>query len=100
LIAAVVVFVLAAAAGLWTTIPIGYEEGALKNLQNRVEPKGWFDPEVLEAYRRDAQLNVDILSAARTANRKKAWGLTFAVGLDVLAIACVAVAVAFVLLRG
>lgn len=98
LVAAVVLFVFAAAAGLITNAPLGtYEEAGIKPLQKRVEPKDWFDTGVLEAYRKDAQINVDILEAARKANKKKAWLLTLAVALDVLAIACVAVAVALVL---
>jgi hypothetical protein len=98
LIAAVVCFVLAAAAGLWTTRPRGYSEAAVKRLQARVEAPLWFNRDVLEAYRKDAQLNVDILEDARKANAKKANTLQAAVVLDVLAIVCVAFAVAIVIL--
>ena len=97
LILALVGFVVAAGAALWAVAPREYEEAKVKSLQERVEPAAWVDPDVPEAFRRDAQLSVDILNSVRQGNECKAKWVFAAVVAEVIASASVAGAVGGVL---
>lgn len=99
LIAALILFVGASASSLWVLRPRSYEEADRERLQARVSPAEWSRTDVIEGYRRDAQLNVDIIAAARKTNASKASCLFAAVLLEVAAVACVAAAVALVVYR-
>jgi hypothetical protein len=96
LIAGLTFFVVASVVGLLTARPRAYEEAGIANLQKRVDVNEWYRRDPLEAYRLDTQINVDILAAARTANKDKASLLFRAIVLEVVGIFCVAVVVALV----
>jgi hypothetical protein len=92
LIAAVVLFSLAALLGLAANLPWWYREALISVLEERVKPEEWSNPDPIEAARYDAVLNVQILKAARKVNGWKAWAVL--TGLASEAVAAVAVAVA------
>jgi hypothetical protein len=97
LASALACFVAAAVAALLAVLPRKYEEAGVDRLKGRVSRDEWFQTDVVEAYRLDAKVGVDIIAASRTANYSKAKCLYTAVILDVLAVACVASAVGLVL---
>jgi hypothetical protein len=97
LAAALVCFVAAAAAALMAVQPRSYAEAKIEKLKERVSPEEWFRKDVLEAYRRDALLNVRIIEVSRQANGCKARWLTGAIILEVVAVGSVALVVGLVL---
>jgi hypothetical protein len=93
LIAGVLLFAFGALMGLLVNLPVPYREALVPRLANRVTPEQWFKPEPLEAARRDAKLNVDILNSARKYNGWKAIAVFAGIAAEALAGVAVAVAV-------
>jgi hypothetical protein len=92
LIAGVLLFSLAAVAGLAANFPGKYREAGLEHLEQRVDKEEWFKPDPIEAARRDARLNLDILKGARDVNSRKAKSIRWGIGFEVLGGAAVAIA--------
>jgi hypothetical protein len=100
LVLSLALFVLACGFAAITAIPaLTYLEAGQKPLDERVSSEGWYSTKVLEAYRRDAKIEVDIIKAARTANGAKAHWLRLAVWLEVAALASLAFAVGLAVAR-
>lgn len=97
LAAAVVLFFFAALGGLLANVPRRYEQAGMPALDRLVSPELWAGP-LAPAARRTAEVRVKILGRARKVNKLKARAVTSAFAAEVLAVACVAVAVADVLL--
>ena len=99
LILGVVLFGVAALAGLWANLPMNYQEASSQELSNRVKPQNWFNTQPIEAARLDAKLLVETIKLARTVNEGKAWAVLTGIVAEGLAAGAVAVAVLIELLE-
>src|SRR5712691_2173112 len=93
LVVGVLLFAIAALMGLGANLPLNYREAAVVRLENRVKPEEWSKEEPIEAARRDAKLNVDVLKSARGANVWKARAVFIGIAAEAMAGVAVAVAV-------
>ena len=87
-------FAVAALLGVISNAPMPYEEALIPPLRKRIDPVEWKAQDPIEAARRDARLNVDILESARKWNGIKASCIL--VGIAAEAGAGIAVAVAVI----
>ena len=85
--------------GLAANLPLIYAEARPPRLENRVTREEWFKPEPLEAARRDAKLNVDILKSARGLNTWKGLAVFAGIASEALVAGAVVVAVVSELTR-
>jgi hypothetical protein len=91
-----VFFVMAAILGLFANEPQSHPVIKDEELRNRVDLATLADPDRLKAAHLVAEEKVEWLIAARVNNGKKAWYLFFALTFEVVAVICVAGAVAIV----
>jgi hypothetical protein len=94
----VVLFAVAALLGLAANFPAGYPEADPERLKERIDPDEWVKPEPIEAARRDALLNVNIIKGARPVNAKKAKAVRWGIAAEAAATVGVALAVVFEIL--
>jgi len=92
LAAGVVLFTLAAAAGIWTNWPRDYGEAGAPDLLQRTDPKVWYASRE-KSGSRAAEIWAKILVKHREVNAGKATGLKWAMGLELAATAAVALGV-------
>ena len=95
LIAAVVTFLGAAGFAIATNYPLDYDEVKPSELRDAVKNR-WSDDERV-AERMTSFTRLKVLETARSRNDLKAELLLWATGLEVAGVACVAVAVIFIL---
>jgi hypothetical protein len=98
LAASVVLFAVAALLGLAAAFPGGYPEADPERLKERVESDEWVKTDPVEAARRDAVLNVNIIKGARLVNGKKAQAVRWGIAAEAAATVGVALAVVFEIL--
>jgi hypothetical protein len=96
LLIAVVLFLAASVLGLATNWALSYFEVTVPSMRTLVEPEGWSE-EATEAARQAAEARVDIIESFRSNNQMKGWMLRAAMGVEILAVATLAVSVAIVL---
>jgi hypothetical protein len=96
LLFAVVLFLVASVLGLITNWALGYTEVTTNGMRQLVEPEQWLEGSP-EAARQSAEARVDIIEGFRTNNQMKGWILRAAMGLQILAVAMLALSVAVVL---
>jgi hypothetical protein len=80
-----------------SNLPLFYAEALVSVLRDRIQPDEWKDPDPVEAARRDALLNLQILESARSLNGIKAWLIFIGILAESAAASAVAVAVYSVL---
>jgi hypothetical protein len=97
LVGGLIVFVLAAAAGLYVNTPLAYVEVRAEDLRVWLEPRLW-EAQSVGGEVRAAEARVEVLAAARALNDRKAIVLVGAIGAEVVAIALLAVTVGVIVL--
>jgi hypothetical protein len=99
LVLALVLFLLAAVAGIIANYPVRYELIALADLKRLVAPEAW-DGAPGPAERRVAEVGVDVLAVARRKNQLKGEALVAGMVAEVGAVTAVAASVAVMLIQG
>jgi hypothetical protein len=78
LLVGLALFAVAALLGLAANFPGDYKEASVAKLRERVTPEEWAKPDPIGAARRDAEVNIGTIDAARRINGTKArairWG--------------------------
>jgi hypothetical protein len=97
LVAALVLFVTAAVAGIVANYPVHYELIAQADLRRLVSPEVW-DGDAGTAARRVAEVSVTVLERARRNNQLKGRALLVGMVAEIAAVAAVAASVAAVLI--
>jgi hypothetical protein len=95
LLAGVALFAIAALLGLAANYPGDYKEVSIEKLRDRVKSEVWAVPDPIEGARRDAEVNVGTIDAARRINGKKAQAIRWGIAAEAAAAVAVALAVAF-----
>ncbi len=95
LLVGVLLFATAALLGLAANYPGAYKEASVEKLKERVAPDEWAKPDPIGAARRDAEVNVGTIDAARRINGKKAKAIRWGIAAEAVAAVAVALAVAF-----
>jgi hypothetical protein len=95
LLVGVLLFAAAALLGLAANFPGDYKEASVEKLRERVKSEVWSKPDPIEAARRDAEVNVGTIDAARQINGKKAKAIRWGIAAEAVAAVAVALAVAF-----
>ncbi len=90
LMTAVVLFVVAAAFGLLANRPALYREADIPSLRQRTEKEEWHKDTAAEGARRDSLLYVGMIEVYRQTNATKARYVYLGIGLEILAISCIA----------
>jgi hypothetical protein len=90
LVVAAFLLLMAVTLALIIGLPRDYLEVDEKDLRQMVDKDYWINPQAVEARRRIAEVNVDILTSARGFNADKARFLFAAVALEVLGIVSLA----------
>jgi hypothetical protein len=93
LLVGVALFAIAGLLGLAANFPGGYKEADPEKLAERVKAEEWSKQEPVEAARRDAELNVNILKGARLINKKKAKAVRWGIAAEAVAGVMIAAAV-------
>ncbi len=96
LLLALVAFVIAAACGLATNIPLRYSEPTPQGLAKLVDANYWTAPAETGELR-TAAAQVTTLAAARSANKLKVYLLLTAIGFELLAVTFLSWAVGAIL---
>jgi LysM repeat protein len=99
LLLALVIFVLAAVFGLATNMPLRYEEPTPGGLAKLLNSRYW-DASATKGQIRVAEAQVNTLSVGRATNDKKVNRLVWAIRFELAAVACLAVAIGFILYEG
>jgi nitroreductase len=97
LVVAVALFLAASVLGLLTNWALGYNEVTTRAMKGLVAPAEWLE-DPTEASRLSTEARVAIIESARAHTTIKAWLLRAAMGIEVLAVAALALAVGIVLL--
>jgi hypothetical protein len=89
----VVLFGVAAFLGLSANLPLSYQEMNSEEMEHRVSPQDWFNTRPVEAARRDAKWNYEVIASERRMNEFKAWLVFAGITSEGLAVVAVALAV-------
>ncbi|HEX2049235.1 MAG TPA: hypothetical protein VHJ34_01220 [Actinomycetota bacterium] len=93
LLATLLLFTLAGSLGLIINKPQKYAEPSASWLETLTSEIVWRAPDLRLAERRTAQARVNSIRSFRDRNKRKGFALTAAIVLEVLAVACLSVAV-------